>query len=283
LGLNKNSINQVHTASKFKLIKKVNTLKYNSQVLNCKNFSSIQSAVKVKPSYWEILSSKKSQRKWDFFYNFANQNKHTKYFQTNNDFIKFSKNLEKENVCYALLEMNGEKSFFSKDLKVQNPMKIVDRNQFISQTTSLDFNSNILFQIGVEPNFSLNNPFSCLFQTPKRDQLRCLAPRPSGVGPTAKQVSSAAAKPSKFSTSNKVQQTCLTNKSESLYEIDCKPIPSVIRKVNFSIKHFSEKTELLTFEIYTNGAISPYTAFQYARGKAISTLQSASRSPYAIL
>ena len=59
----------------------------------------------------------------------------------------------------------------------------------------------------------------------------------------------------------------------SLYEIDCRPAEAPIRKVHFFVKQLNFQNDLLCFEIYTNGSLSPLFAFEYARQKGLAILR----------
>lgn len=58
-----------------------------------------------------------------------------------------------------------------------------------------------------------------------------------------------------------------------LYEIDCRPPMSVFQKVHFSVENIDLKYEKLFIELYTNGSLSPFFAFECAKQKVLGILR----------
>jgi hypothetical protein len=202
------------------------------------------------PLYWTTRDTSLKKLKWGFKEGSFNHYDLTDFPKLNAQTTGFDKDSRFAFLAFGKGNTN-EESFFSRNLKTEKPLKIVDPDQFIGQTTSSKFKANIWFEVGYQPKLSKNHPFG----KTSEDSVASLR----------------RSKDSKFQSNEEFDQ--------SLYEVDCKPVRSPIRKVNFFIKSVTKDIEYLSFDIYTTTATHPVTAFHYARGKAISLLQSASRNP----
>ena len=79
---------------------------------------------------------------------------------------------------------------------------------------------------------------------------------------------------------NQKQLDKLIPEKAPLYEIDCKPIPSILRKVNFTINNINNSYEQVSFELYTNGSLSPLPIFECAQQKILALIRFAKQNPF---
>lgn len=142
------------------------------------------------------------------------------------------------------MAMGGGNQFFAKDMNMEYPIKVVNPSQFIGEIVDSDFHTDIWFKVGYEPKLRRTHPFH---------------------DPLAYKVDHSAFE----------REISHEEKSDTgaLYEIDCTPIPSTIRKVDFKIEARSRTEERLRFSLYTTPSTHPAVALTYARGKILARLR----------
>jgi hypothetical protein len=143
--------------------------------------------------------------------------------------------------------------FYTKDMKLQNPLKLITDDLFLGESSHPDMEMKMWFEVGYDPDLPKTHPLPLNRVDPDTDA-RENSPRYKEI------------KDEQF------------YQDQMLYEVDCSPVHSPIRKVNFMVfegkgDETSNEREFIEFEIYTTAGTHPLKAFHYARGKAISVLQ----------
>nr|YP_009692068.1 RNA polymerase a-subunit [Microrhizoidea pickettheapsiorum]QEG77678.1 RNA polymerase a-subunit [Microrhizoidea pickettheapsiorum] len=208
---------------------------------------------------------------------------------------------------FGYLNIKENKKLFSKDLYLPDSILVVDQYQFIGQSTELRVPQfKLWFYFGFKDEYTdhFNNTLSShnIFEFKKAD-LSYFKQSPEDINfflksnlkkkkrnpirlqkKYNKSLTSLCfhnSVPRSFASKDKspLQENSVFKDGINIYEIDLNPIPSPIRKINFSVQNYSTDIEVLTFELYTNGSVSPIKAFEMTRKKALNTSQFLARNP----